>query len=66
MGGTTEICGNTTGRDSELQLQSGEFKVFFRSSDNNNNHRGFVMLIICFQPSEADFKGTFDKVLNCD
>ena len=64
MGGTTEICGNTTGRDSELQLQ--EFKVFFRSSDNNNNHRGFVMLIICFQPMEADFKGTFDKVLNCD
>ena len=63
VGGTTEICGNTTG---ELQLESGEFNVFFRSNDNNNDHQGFEMLIICFQPSEADLEGTFDKVLHCD
>ena len=49
-----------------LQLQEGEFKVFFRSNDNNNNHRGFVMLIICFQPMEADLEGTLIILINCD
>ena len=64
-GGTTEVCGNTPGDNSMLQLQSGEFKVFFRTSEENTV-KGFQMYIICFQPSEADLEGTFDKVLNCD
>ena len=62
---TIEICGNTPGNNSMLQLQSGEFKVFFRTSEENNV-KGFQMYIICFQPMEADLEGTFDKVLNCD
>ena len=64
-GGTTEVCGNTTGNNSMLQLQSGEFKVFFRTSEENTV-KEFQMYIICFQPSEADIEGTFDKVLHCD
>ena len=65
-GGTTEVCGNTPGDNSMLQLQSGEFKVFFRTSEENTV-KGFQMYIICFlPPSEADLEGTFDKVLNCD
>ena len=59
MGGTTEICGNTTGKDSVLELESHEFNVFFRTSEQNENgeFRGFQMYIICFQQTEADLEG---------
>ena len=56
VGGTTEICGNTTGKDSVLGLESGEFNVFFRSSEQNK-YGGFQMYIICFQVSETNLEG---------
>ena len=53
MGETTEICGNNI---SAIELESGKFTVFFRSSEILQ-FRGFEMYIICFRPDEKDLPG---------
>ena len=43
--------------DSVLELQSADFTVFFRSSEETKNI-GFEMYAICFEPiSESQEKG---------
>ena len=54
--GTTELCGNSTSHDSVLQLQSRNFTVYFRTSEDTVA-RGFRMLIVCFNPEERDLEG---------
>ena len=56
MGGTTEICGNSSSDDSVLELQSPEFTVFFRTSEEKK-FRGFQMYIICFREADRDRRG---------
>ena len=56
VAGTTELCGKTTTNDSVFQLESGEFNVIFRSSEERN-FTGFQMYVICFREDEADIKG---------
>ena len=58
--GTTEICGNQTSMDSVLELQSADFKVFFRTSEETKN-TGFEMYAICFEPEERDLEGLLNK-----
>ena len=54
--GTTEICGNQTSMDSVLELQSGDFDVFFRTSEETT-FPGFEMYVICFEPLERRLPG---------
>ena len=56
VAGTTEICGNTTSKESEGELEYGKFTVFFRSSERLR-FRGFEMQIVCFRPDERDLPG---------
>ena len=46
--GSTEICGNSTSTAniSYNGLQTGNFKVFFRTSESVQG-RGFQMLVMC-------------------
>jgi hypothetical protein len=56
MSGTTEICGNSASNDSVLELESGSFTVFFRTSEEKKLG-GFEMYIICFRAADRDRRG---------
>ena len=56
FGGSTEVCGNTSTRDSVLQLQSGGFRVFFRSSEVRK-FAGFRMFIVCVNEGDTGEPG---------
>ncbi|CAI8044885.1 hypothetical protein GBAR_LOCUS24857, partial [Geodia barretti] len=48
----TEICGNSS-NDSTSELQSGNFTVIFRTSEEKKSG-GFVMYIVCFREEDRD------------
>ena len=54
--GTTELCGNSTSDDSVLELESRNFTVYFRTSEDTVA-RGFQMLIVCFNHEERNLEG---------
>ena len=54
--GTSEICGNESFINRELQLNGGKFRVFFRSSEQVKGE-GFQMYVICFREAERDLPG---------
>ena len=54
--GTTEICGNSTSGDSVLELQSRNFTVYFRTSEEKTI-KGFQMYIVCFNKEERNLEG---------
>ena len=62
--GTTEICGNTSFILSDLKLNGGKFKVFFRSSEEVMGE-GFQMYIICFREEERDLPGLCMRMYTC-
>ena len=59
--GTTELCGNMGGKDSLLQLESGNFSVFFRTSEQKKD-TGFEMYAICFEPEEQNVSGPWNAL----
>ena len=57
LGGDVEECGTTPSTSSLLELESGNFTVVFRTSEDDVVGDGFEMYIICYRPSETKLPG---------
>ncbi|CAI8027326.1 hypothetical protein GBAR_LOCUS15632 [Geodia barretti] len=56
MSRTTELCGNSTSNDSMSELETGNFTVYFRTSEEKK-FGGFEMYVICFREADRDRRG---------
>ena len=54
VGGAVEECGNTS---LPTDIQSWNFTVIFRTSDDDITGYGFEMHVICYKPAEAELEG---------
>ena len=52
-----EECGTTPSESSLLELETGNFTVVFRSSEDDVVGDGFQMYVICYKPSEDNLSG---------
>ena len=56
ISGTSEICGNSIPNATVSELQSGNFTVYFRTSEKKKLG-GFEMYVICFREADRDRRG---------
>ena len=61
-GGVVEECGTTPSEFGVLQLESGNFTVVFRTSEDSVVGNGFQMYVICYKPAETSLKGIAIKL----